>query len=172
MSDVGKPVWGIHMGRPGGHARHGFAERADQLQQQEFVALGWPELGNIGEWRATREEFCEQFERLHGYNATPRGIAATAGMLFNFVHVMRVGDLVVSPSPIGGVIRIGRIVGEYEFRPDMWSEYPAMRRVKWTSEIARAELSEVARKSLKARRSLFRVRAGEHDYRKLAAQSQ
>lgn len=114
MNDPGKPVWGVHMGRPGGHALQGFAERADRLQLQGFVALGWPEVGNIGEWEPTREEFRNQFEMLHGYSATPRGIAAAAGMLFTFVHIMSVGDLVVSPSPIGGVIRLGRMAGEYE----------------------------------------------------------
>lgn len=149
----------------------GFAERADQLQLEGFVALGWPEVGNIGEWGPTREEFRRQFEKLHGYNATPGGIAAAAGMLFNFVHVMSVGDLAVSPSPLGGVVRIGRITGEYEYKPEMWVDYPAMRRVEWITEIPRGDLSGDVRKSLKSQRSLFRARAGERDLQRLATEN-
>jgi restriction system protein len=134
------------------------------------VALGWPEVGNIREWGPTREEFRSQFEKLHGYNATPRGISAAAGMLFNFVHVMRVGDLVVSPSPLGGVVRIGRITSEYEYKPETWVDYPSMRCVGWIAEIPRGDLSGDVRKSLKSQRSLFRVRAGERDLRRLASE--
>lgn len=108
-----RPVWGIHMGRPGGKSPDEFAAKAESIQQLGYIALGWPQLGDIGQLPAGRDAFRCHFQEHHGYNASERGISAATGMLFRFVHEMKRGDLVVTPSPAGGIVRIGGVASEY-----------------------------------------------------------
>jgi restriction system protein len=119
-------------------------------------------------WQAIRGDFRERFRDLHGYGASARGVGAAAGMLFRFVHEMKIGDIVVSPSPLGNLIRVGRVAGDYAHDPTIWIDYPTLRSVEWVAKIDRGDLTDAARSSLRAQRSLFRVQAGAEEFRRIA----
>jgi len=169
MSDERTPVWGVHMGRPGGRAMNGFAERADEVQRQGYVAVGWPELGDMSALMPARDDFRRSYRERFSPNQSIRSEAAAVGMLFRFVHEMKIGNLIATPSPTGGPIRIGRIVNHYEYNPGLWADYPNLRQVKWIACIPRGDLDPGSRKSLRSQRSLFRFQAGADEIRRIAS---
>lgn len=169
METEQRPVWGIHMGRPGEGVDGRSLEQAENLQRRGYVAVGWPDIGDLSELPEDRAAYRERFRESYGESASASAIGASVGMLFRFVHVLHLGDLIVSPSPLGRVIRIGRISGGYEYLPSLLDEYPNVRSVEWLTEVPRGELGQEARRSLRAQRSLFRILAGETEFRALAS---
>lgn len=165
-----RPVWGIHMGQ--GDERQGVSpEDAENLQRQGYVGIGWPDIGDLSALGDDRAAFRERFRAVYGESPSASAEGAAAGMLYRFVHVLHRGDVIVSPSPIGRTVRVGRIAGAYEYQPSLLAAYPNVRRVEWLAEPARPDLGEEARRSLRARRSLFRILAGERRFRELAEAS-
>lgn len=163
------PVWGIHMGRPGGEVRGDSLEGTENLQRRGYVAIGWPDIGDLSDLPEDRAAYRERFRESYGESASASAIGASVGMLFRFVHVLHLGDVIVSPSPLGRIVRVGRIAGMYEYLPSLLDQYPNVRRVEWLAEAPREHLGNEARRSLRARRSLFRILAGEAEFRTLAS---
>lgn len=159
-----RAVWGIHMGQPGEEDGGGSVELAENLQRQGYVAIGWPDIGDLSDLPEDRAAYRERFRERYGESASTSAIGASVGMLFRFVHVLHLGDLIVSPSPLGRFVRIGRVTGLYEYLPSLLDQYPNVRRVEWLAEVPREQLGDEARRSLRARRSLFRILAGEAEF--------
>lgn len=164
-----RPVWGMHMGRTGGEVRDDILAQAENLQRQGYVAIGWPDIGDLSELTENRAAYRERFRASYGESASPSIESASVGMLFRFVHVLHLGDIIVAPSPIERLVRVGRISGLYEYSPSLLHEYPNVRRVEWAAEVPPQHLSEVSRRSLRAQRILFRILAGENEFRVLAS---
>ncbi len=69
MTNNDASVWGLHTGRPRGHSReiHQRLElQTDKLFKQGYVALGWPQLGDLGALAADRETFKQQYRAVYG----------------------------------------------------------------------------------------------------------
>lgn len=164
-------VWGIRMGQQGGETGGDSPEHAEKLQRQGYVALGWPDIGDLSELPEDRVAFRERFQASYGESVSPSVVSVSAGMLFRFVHVLELGDIIVSPSPLGPIVRVGRISGMYEYLPSLLENYPNVRSVEWLSEVPVNDLGNEARRSLRARRSLFRILSGEAEFRALASRS-
>ena len=164
-----RAVWGMHMGRTGGDVRDDVLARAEDLQRQGYVAIGWPDIGDLSGLAEDRAAYRERFRESYGESASPSIESASVGMLFRFVHVLHLGDIIVAPSPIERIVRVGRVTGLYEYSPSLLHEYPNVRRVEWAAEVSPQNLSDVARRSLRAQRSLFRILAGENEFRALAS---
>ena len=74
--------WGVRAGEVG---------QADSLfLKQNFVALGWPDVGDLGAIKADREAFKAKVAEAYP-DKKPGAIANNAGQLFRFVHEMKVG---------------------------------------------------------------------------------
>jgi len=161
-------VWGMHMGRPGGDVQRRSLDLAEDLQRQGYVAIGWPNIGDLSALPDDRRAFREQFVRSYGESVSASASSAAAGVLYRFVHILHLGDTIVSPSPQGRIVRIGHISGEYQYVPGLLEEYPNVRPVEWRAEVPIQDLGQQARLSLRAQRSLFRILAGEAEFRALA----
>ena len=74
------------------------------------------------------------------------------------MHEMKKGDLVIYPSKIDREVHIGEIIGEYEYRPDLSSEQPNVRSVKWLKQYPRSEFSQGALYEIGSALSLFQVK--------------
>lgn len=164
-----RAVWGIHMAPPGGDVqRRHLVDLAEDLQRQGYVAIGWPDIGDLSTLPDDRSAFREQFVRRYGESVSASASGAAAGMLYRFVHILHLGDIIVSLSPLGRIVRVGHISGAYQYLPGLLEEYPNVRTVEWKAEVPRQDLGEQAQLSLRARRSLFRILAGEAEFRALA----
>lgn len=162
----------MHMGRPGEDIDGGSIERADDLQRRGYVAIGWPDIGDLNELPEDRAAYRERFRESYGESVSASAISASSGMLFRFVHLLHLGDIIVSPSPLGRIVRVGRVAGMYEYLPALLDRYPNVRRVEWLAEVPPRQLGEEARRSLRAQRSLFRILAGEAEFQTLASHRQ
>lgn len=169
METQQRAVWGMHMGRAGRDVHGDSLEHAENLQRQGYVALGWPDIGDLSELPEDRAAFRDRFRESYGESASASVEGASVGVLFRFVHVLHLGDIIVSPSPLGRIVRVGRVAGRYEYLPSLLDEYPNVRRVEWLAEVSRQDLGEEARRSLRAQRSLFRILTGEAEFRALAS---
>lgn len=84
MSDD-KRIWGIHT-------------LDDNLfLKNNVIAIGWPDFGDLSKVTATREAFKERYAQIYP-NDKPGAIPTSAGMLYRFIHEIRIGDYVVFPS--------------------------------------------------------------------------
>lgn len=164
------PVWGIHMGHPGAEIPEDSLRRAESLQRQGYVAIGWPNIGDLSDLPEERDAFRERFQASYGESVSKSVISASVGMLFRFVHVLHLEDIVVAPSPLGQIVRIGRVTGKYEYLPSLLDEYPNARKVEWQADVPLQNLGEESRRALRARRSMFRILSGESEFQALARQ--
>jgi len=128
-----KTIWGIHGGALG--AADAF------FLKNNFVALEWAELGDLGKIKPDRDSFKEAVLRCYP-DKKPGAIPNNAGQLFRFVHEMKVGDLVVYPSKRDRHIHIASIQGEYRYDPTLSSAFPNQRPVKWLCNVPRTNFSQ------------------------------
>jgi len=71
---------------------------------------------------------------------------------------MKVGDLVIYRSKVDRQVHIGKIAGDYEYRPDLDNEYVNVRRVEWTGVYPLTQFSQGALYELGSALTLFQVR--------------
>ena len=88
-----------------------------------------------------------------------------ANQLWNFVHKIQNGDLLVLPRKrVAGTIAVGRVSGGYEYRPD--SHPPHVRPVDWiTTEISRADCEHDIQGYLVRRPTVIKIEASNAELR-------
>lgn len=148
-----KQIWGIHGGRSG--------EANTLFLQENFVALGWVEMGDLSPY-PDRDSLKRALVAAYP-GIKPGAIPNNAGQLFRFVHEMEIGDLIVYPSKQDRQIHIGRIEGNYRYNPELSQQYPQQRGVKWLAHVPRTKFSQGALYEIGSALSFFQVKnyAGE-----------
>ena len=93
IASAEKRLWGIHT-------------RDDALfLNNNVIAIGWAELGDIGKLDNSRDTFKERYIKFFPADKKEK-IAVCAGQLYRFVHEMCIGDYVVYPSKSNREINI------------------------------------------------------------------
>ena len=153
-TDKEQVFWGIHCGPQG-----------DPLfLQKNFIGIGWPEVGDLAKLGPNREAFKKSVADT--YPTWARGAVINSGsQLFRFVHEMKPGDAVIYRSKIGREIHIGKIAGDYEYRPDLDKEYVNVRPVKWIGTYPLTQFSQGALYELGSALTLFQVKNYADEYR-------
>ncbi len=102
------------------------------MRDNNCVAIGWPEVGDLSEITSSREgqETVRALLRTHYYPESPQVAGRKMREIYNFAVTMSDGDYVL-PSDGARVLGIGRVVGEYTFDPG--TDVPHRRPVKWLS---------------------------------------
>jgi restriction system protein len=146
-SEKEQVLWGIHSGSHG-----------DPLfMQKNFLGIGWPTVGDLGKLDANREAFKKAVA--DKYPTWARGTVINSGsQLFRFVHEMKAGDLAIYRSKVDHQIHIGKIAGDYEYRPDLDNEYVNVRRVEWIGAYPLTQFSQGALYELGSALTLFQVK--------------
>jgi len=142
-------IWGIHPGA------HGQAE--DLFVRRKVIAIGWPKMGDLNQWTdrdAFKAAFAETFP-----DQKPGAIPTKAGQLYRFVHEMQVGDFVACPLKLVREVRIGKVLGEYEYRADLNPQYPNMREVEWLKTVPRTSFSQGALYEMGSALTLFQIKS-------------
>lgn len=141
-------VWGIHMGE---HVGDGPVEGG-------YVAIGWPEMGDIRQLpdnrEAVRAALAAQYPDLKD-----RANNLYAGILLRFAHEIQTGDIVIYPSKHDRMVNIGRFTGGADYAEGSADEYPNRRKVEWLGHFPRNEFSQSALNEIGAYITLFLVRA-------------
>jgi restriction system protein len=157
MVETDETVWGTHAGRTGD---------AESLYKVGYVAIGWPDMGDLNRLAPTRDAFKARYAEAYP-SSKPGAVPVSAGQLFRFVHEVKTGDLVVYRSKIDNEIHIGRITGQYDHRPDLNAEYVNVRQVQWLRQVAPTQLTQGARYELGSAMSFFQLKNFADEWRAL-----
>lgn len=139
-SDV---LWGIHCDN-----------RDVDFLGTSTISIAWGELGDLSEIANDRAAFKERVAQVY----PDESVGTTdswAGVLFRFVHEMKVGDYVVYSRKADKSFSVGRISGNYEYSTAAeWN--PNVRAVEWlrTAE-SREAFSDRARSEMASMMTLF-----------------
>lgn len=138
--------WGLHMAEI----------EASQPVEEEFVAIGWNDMGDLRQLPPDREAYKRKLAEVYP-SEKPGAVPVKAGVLFQFAVEMQPGDHVVYPSKPDRMVNIGRIVGDYEYLPAEGAGYAHRRAVKWLKHVPRTEFSQSALYEIGSAVTLFQV---------------
>jgi restriction system protein len=128
---------------------------AEEFQSCNIVAVGWPEAGNLAD-ALTREDIGSRLLAAFPY-CRKMQLVSMLGQLYVFKCKIEINQSVLTYDPMERVYLIGTVTGQYAYRPDLISELPHTRPVKWINRISRDALSLEARNCLGSIRTVFSV---------------
>lgn len=139
---------------------------------QDLVAIGWSDVGDLGQFESRETLVAELRERYPGQRAG--WYANAGGMLHRFSKKLQSEDGVVSYDRTRRVYAVGTLQGEYEFDPGFNDAYPNIRRVEWNAtEVSRDALTTATKNSLGSTLTLFQLpETAEEDVRGAASGQQ
>lgn len=144
-------MWGIHAGAMG---------QVDKIflsKREPCIAIGWDELGDLSKISPDRQSFKDKYSEVFP-NSKKGKIALEAGMLYRFVHEMKIGDIIVYPSKQDKLVHIGKVKGNYQYKPEVDKDYPNQREVEWLKHLSRTKFSQGALYEIGSAMSLFQVK--------------
>lgn len=103
----------------------------EMMREGECVAVGWELVRDLSDlsYDTASKETLRGLIQQH-YPTTPQSVGNETQQLFNFVTVLREGDLVL-PSDGARILGIGRVVGPYQYIAG--SQAPHRRAARWLS---------------------------------------
>jgi restriction system protein len=150
-------IWGIHMG-----AHVGSAPIDDG-----YIAIGWPELGDLGKLPPGRDGLkAAIIDKIPDTKAG--AVPVHAGVLERFANEMAVGDLVVYPSKSDRLVNIGEVVGPYQYKEQDPDGYPNHHPVKWIATLSRNDFTQSALNEIGSALTLFKVKTHRLEFLKKA----
>lgn len=148
-------VWGIHAGKTG--------DAHTLFMSQNVIALGWPLLGDLSKIKGDRETFKAKIIEAYP-GKKPGAVPVDAGQLFRFIYELKKGDIVVYPSKVTREIHIGKVVGDYQYSPDLHEHYRNTRAVKWLKVVPRINLTQGALYEIGSAMSFFQVKTYAEEF--------
>ncbi len=149
-------IWGIHAGR------HGEAESL--FLDRSCIAIGWHEVGDPSQIAPDRDSFKTKVARTYP-GAKQGSIPVFAGVLFRFLHEMKIGDLIVFPAKRERQIYIGKVTGDYQYVPSEPANAVNQRAVEWLKHLPRTSFSQGALYEIGSAVTLFTVRNYAEEFR-------
>lgn len=144
-----RTMWGI---------RAGIDDAAkDIFLNKKRIAIGWPKMGDLSQLQANREHFKQWYSQAYP-DAKKGSIPVSAGVLYRFVHEMKLGDIVVFPSRGDRLVHMGQVEGEYQYAPEISKRYPNHRQIKWLGTYPRTKFTQGALYEIGSAMTLFQVR--------------
>jgi restriction system protein len=153
-----KKLWVMHSGVDN-VAHSDFVEK-------NYVSLGWAKLGDLRLIPKNRKAFHKKF-RKHYHDASRAATRLQASELYRFIHVMQREEIVVYASGRDGLVRVGRIEGDYEHKPSINRKHPHVRRVSWFPVLERKSLPRAVRFAVALRPSLYNPRENLNQIRRI-----
>lgn len=149
MANDDLTLWGIHAGKTGD---------ADTLfKRRKVVALGWDRFRDLSQLENNREAFKARFTEIYPEKKLG-AIPVSAGQLFRFLHEMVLGDWVIYSSKTDKRIHVGKVISDYQYRPETSTAYPHQRSVEWMKDFPRTVFSQGALYEMGSAMSLFQVK--------------
>ena len=148
-------VWVVRGGRNG--------EREQEALEDNILGIGFGGLQDLSTTQ-TREQ-ATRLVREDNPGAKDGSVIAWTSSVWAFRDGIKRGDLIVMPRKWQGVIAIGEMVGDYEFRPDTL-ESGHRRAVKWINrEVSKDSLEEDLRTSLERPPTVYQLKSGNAEQR-------
>lgn len=145
-------IWGVHMPK----------EFGSDPVSKGYVAIGWPELGDLSELAPSRDAFKEAYAAAIP-GTRPGSVRVSAGQLYRFAHDMQAGEIVIFPSKHDRMVNIGLVSGPYQYAPSN-AEYPNRRPIDWKACLPRNRFTQAALYEIGSFLSVFRVSANADEF--------
>lgn len=131
-------------------------ELIDIFLSDGFVAIGWPEVGNLSSVDS-RDRVKELYR--DGYPKRKDGRVTTdSGQLYTFAHRFEEGDWILTYDKNAREYHVGQIAGSYSYAPDEApEEYPHVRPVEWEGVLDRDEFTTPTKNTLGSALTVFSV---------------
>ena len=154
---VSPTVWGIHMG----------AHVGNKPIDENYIAIGWHELGDLRELPKDREVLKSAIQ--DGLpDVKPGAVPVYAGLFIRYVDEMQVGDIVIYPSKQNRMVNIGRVTGDTSYVAGDPDEYPNRRAVEWILSRPRDSFSQSALHEIGSAVTLFKVQRHVAEFLRVA----
>lgn len=128
------------------------------------ISVSWSPLRNLRQVKNAPQAFKKACLKANS-DLTPRLVIRRATELYNFVYGMKIGDYVVCLPGSGRPVRVGRVIGDYQYIY-VKRMHPHTREVKWDSQLRKWEtLPPNVRRTLSAARTLYKPDKFENDVR-------
>lgn len=114
-------VWLVRAGRHG--------EREELALEKGLCVAGWEEIDDLAPIKS--KQALEKKVRTTYSDAGDRRISSWTGQLWTFRDRISKGDLVVLPLKRRSAIAIGRITGDYRYRPELPADARHTRTTEW-----------------------------------------
>jgi len=148
-------IWGIRAGKKD--------DAAPLFFKKNVIALGWGEMGDLSKIAADRESF--KAKLIATYPETkPAAVPVVAGQPFRFIHVLKIGDMVVYPSKSDRQVYLGLIDGEYRYKPQLSEKYPNTRSVTWKKALPRTSFTQRAVYEIGSAMSFFLIKNNADEF--------
>lgn len=142
-------MWMVRAGRG--------SENIEDFLKHGIVAVGDPQLGPIP-LTIKKDELLKLYaDKYPAEKEATR--AAWASQLLRFVAELKTGDEVVTGDRERRKYLLGRIFSDYEWAPNLIADMPHTRRVQWTQEVSRDQLTLATKNTLGSSLTLFKVNA-------------
>jgi 5-methylcytosine-specific restriction protein B len=137
VKESGRKIWAIALGQGG--------RLWDESYEKGIVCIGWDELGDLSKYESKEAITTKLLEFRGGPDSVPSNDALCC---FQFVHEMKVGDLVVAKVGRKKILGGGVVTSEYIYDHQR-KEYQSIRKVNWlTAEKAEFPGTGVTTKTL------------------------
>ena len=162
-----KPVWVIR-------ESIGYKGLQEEASLNEgLIAIGWNKLGNLSTFVNNESKLREHIENTYS-DMGNSDISNCFGKVTRFINVMKKGDIVVLPCHTEPTIRIGKIIGNYEYRPNDFAKYNNgfdegteirnIREVEWLKKVLKSEIDQNVNRSLNSPHCLYKVNDVTNQY--------
>jgi restriction system protein len=119
------------------------------------IAIGWNKVGDLTS-ATTSGEIRNAY--LAAYpDAKPGEVANAVAMIHKFRSTMKTGDYVLTFDKARREYLVGRVSGEYAFKPDEVKDHPHVRKVEWQGRVSRDRLRVASRNTLGSTLTLFSI---------------
>jgi restriction system protein len=141
-------VWLLRAGTHG--------ERDQFALEKGVAAIAWEQISDLMSF-TTREEIITELTNKYP-DEGQRTIRTWASELFSFSRKIEIGDYVAMPVRDRSTIYIGRVIGDYQFKPDFPKDSRHTREVHWLDEYPRTAFRQEMLRSLGSLLTVGRVR--------------
>ena len=149
-------VWVVRAGRNG--------EGEDLALDKGMAVIGWGELPDFSKVKS-REELAEVCRQVYP-EAKPMTVSNWVGQFWTFRERIHVGDLVVLPLKTRNAVAIGKVIGPYQYRPDLPDDAHHVRRVDWMrKDIPRSAFDQDTLFSLGLRPTVYQIQRNQAEER-------
>ncbi len=104
------------------------AHKWKQFYDDSVMGIGWYEIGDLRQYK-TKEEIQSSLKDKYG-DKTKQSNSANA--LWEFCNVLKIGDVIFVKRGKSEIVGRGIVESDYEYNEQYDSEYPNIRKVRWT----------------------------------------
>ncbi|GFP22009.1 restriction system protein [Candidatus Hakubella thermalkaliphila] len=141
--------------------RHG--ERESLALEKGLAVIGWADLPDLSGVK-TREELYSLLEKAYP-DAKRKTLLNWQSQIWPFIREMQEGDLVALPLKSRSAIALGKVIGPYQYHPDLPPDARHTRLVEWFQELPRSAFDKDLLYSLGASMTICRIQRNNAEER-------